>query len=185
MATRTVYYAAMSLDGFIAEPEEKLEWLTGFDPAGYAGEDGQPPGESYSRFIEEVGAVTMGSKTYEFILNENWAYGDLPAWVYTRRDLPKLEGATRMQFAAGDVRDLHDDVVAAADGKDVWVIGGGDLASQYVDAGLLDLVRVTVVPIVLGAGLPLFARPLQKPMRLLEVTPIESGMAELSYETQR
>ena len=62
------------------------------------------------------------------------------------------------------------------------MIGGGDLASQYVDAGLLDVVRVTVVPIVLGEGLPLFARPLPRPLRLLAVTPFANGMAELSYE---
>ena len=97
MAARTVYYAAMSLDGFIAEPEEKLEWLIGFDGPGYAGAGegagSSPMEKSYPAFMEGVGALVMGSKTYEFILDQEWAYADLPVWVMTSRDLPPVEGA--------------------------------------------------------------------------------------------
>lgn len=183
---KTVYYAAMSLDGYIAEPEEKLGWLTGFEGAGGRGEDSSPMKESYPEFMRGVGSMVMGPKTYEFILGESgWAYGDMPTWVYTRRRLERIEQAANLQFARGEVAELHAEILAAAAGKDLWVIGGGDLASQYVEAGLLDLVRVTVVPVVLGAGLPLFARPLMKPMRLLGTTPFANGMVELSYELQR
>jgi dihydrofolate reductase len=185
VAARTVYYAAMSLDGYIAEPEEKLEWLTGFDGPGYAGAgegDGAGPIEtSYPAFMEGVGALVMGSKTYEFILDQEWAYADLPVWVMTTRDLPRVEDASGLAFASGSVAALHDEMVAAAGGKDLWVVGGGVLASQYVAAGLLDLVRLTVVPTILGAGLPLFAEPVP-PMKLLGSTPFDSGMIELSYE---
>ncbi len=185
MAARTTYYAAMSLDGFIAEPEEKLEWLTGFDGPGYAGasEGGgaSPIEESYPAFMEGVGALVMGSKTYEFILGEKWVYGDMPVWVMTSRDLPGVGGATGLRFASGPVADLHAEMIAAAGGKDLWVVGGGDLASQYVEAGLLELLRVTVVPTVLGDGLPLFADPVP-PMKLLGTTAFDNGMVELSYE---
>ena len=188
MAARTVYYAAMSLDGFIAEPEEKLEWLTGFDGPGYAGAGGgtgsSPMEKSYPAFMEGVGALVMGSKTYEFILDQEWAYADLPVWVMTSRDLPSVDGAAGLRFAAGSVAELHDEMVGAAGGKDLWVVGGGDLASQYVEAGLLELLRVTVVPTVLGAGLPLFAKSVP-PMKLLSTTPFDNGMVELSYEIVR
>ena len=77
---------------------------------------------------------------------------------------------------------VHADLVAAADGKDVWVVGGGDLAGQFADAGLLDHVWVTVVPVVLGAGKPLLDRPLPGgPMQLTDVLPRQSGMVELRY----
>jgi dihydrofolate reductase len=182
MASETVYYAAVSLDGFIAEPEEKLTWLMGFEGQDFDGEGVRPIEEDYPAFIADVGSVAMGSKTYEFIVEENWAYGDMPAWVFTHRDLPLMEGATKLQFTAGDVVDLHEEMLAAAEGKDLWVIGGGDLASQYVDAGLLDRVLLTVVPVWLGDGLPLFAKPLPKPLKLAGAHPFDSGMARLAYE---
>ena len=178
----TVYYAAMSLDGYIAEPEEKLEWLMGFDGPAYEGDDAEPIKESYPAFFEGVGSLAMGSKTYEFVLNlDEWPYGDMPTWVYTRRELPRVESAGGLSFASGDVRELHGEILAAAGGKDLWVIGGGDLASQYVEAGLLDRVQLTVVPVILGAGLPLFAGPVP-PMKLLGIRPFDSSMVELKYE---
>jgi len=182
----TVYYAAMSLDGYIAEPEEKLEWLMGFDGPGYAGTDAGPVADAYPHFMEGIGALVMGAKTYDFILNENanWAYDDMPAWVYTNRDLPVMDEAVNLQFASGDVSELHGEMLEAAGGKDLWLVGGGDLASQYYEAGLLDHVRLTVVPIILGAGYPLFAKPVA-PMKLLGMTPFDSGMIELDYEIVR
>jgi dihydrofolate reductase len=186
MAARTVYYAAMSLDGYIAEPAEQLDWLTGFEGAGSAVGEGNPIADSYPAFFEGVGALSMGSKTYEFLLREDvWPYGDMPAWVYTSRELAAIERASGLRFASGDVATDHAEQLAAANGKSLWVMGGGDLASQYLAAGLLDLVRLTVVPIVLGEGLPAFAQPLPKPMRLLATRPFANGMVELSYEVAR
>jgi dihydrofolate reductase len=183
---QTVYYAAMSLDGYIAEPEEKLTWLTGFEGAGSAIGEGLPLADAYPSFFAGVGALAMGSKTYEFLLRANaWDYGDMPAWVYTSRELDRLDRAGGLRFAAGDVAADHAEQLGAAGGRNLWVMGGGDLASQYAAAGLLDLVRVTVVPTVLGGGLPLFAQPLPKPMRLLATTPFQNGMVELSYEVAR
>lgn len=178
---RTVYYAAMSLDGFIAEPEEKLTWLMGFEGQDFEGEGVRPMKKDYPTFIEGIGSLSMGSKTYEFVLDHgDWLYGDTPAWVFTTRDLPRAEGSN-ITFASGDVADLHAEMLEAAGGKDHWMIGGGDLASQFLEAGLLDLLELTVVPVILGDGLPLFARPVP-PMRLLEAYPFDTGMVRLSYE---
>lgn len=180
---RTIYYAAMSLDGYIADRDENLEWLTKFAGPGYAGAGvpADPMEGSYQRFLADVGALVMGSRTYEFILGESWPYGDMPTWVLTSRELPAIDGAGGLRFASGPLTAVHRDAVAAAAGKDVWLVGGGDLATQYLAAGLLDLVRVTIVPLVLGDGLPLFAGPVA-PMGLLAVTPYGNGMVELTYE---
>ncbi|MBA2514003.1 MAG: dihydrofolate reductase [Solirubrobacterales bacterium] len=125
-----VYYAAATLDGYIAEPEEKLEWLTGFEPAGYAGDAGAAL-DSIPAFIETVGALVMGSKTYEFIREHgSWSYGDRPSWVLTRRELEPMEAATGLRFASGDVAELDEEIRAAAGKRDVWLVDGGDVASQ-------------------------------------------------------
>jgi len=181
--TRTVYYAAMSLDGYIADVEENLEWLMRFNGPGYAGEDAAagPMEGSYESFYAGVGALVMGSKTYEFVLGHSWAYGDMPAWVLTSRDLPAIEGAGGLRFASGPVAAIHEEAEAAAGGKDVWLVGGGGVATQYLDAGLLDVVQVTIVPVALGDGLPLFAGPVP-PLKLLDLTPYGNGMVELTYE---
>lgn len=183
MAARTVYYAAATLDGFIADPGETLTWLTGFKPAeGNAGE-GLPLEDAYTSFFEGIGALVMGSRTYEFVRREGyWPYGDMPAWVYTSRELERMEQAGGLRFASGEVAADHAGQLEAAAGRDVWILGGGELASQYVEAGLLDELRVTVVPIVMGKGLPLFARPVARPMRLTSTRPFANGMVELSYE---
>jgi dihydrofolate reductase len=180
---RTVYYAAMTLDGYIADLDENLEWLTGFDGPGYAGdaEHRGPMESSYPAFMEGVGALVMGSKTYEFILDQSWAYGEMPVWVLTSRDLPTVDEASGLRFASGSVAAIHDETMEAAAGKDLWVVGGGNVASQYLEAGLLDVVQVTIVPVVLGDGLPLFAGPVP-PLKLLDVTPYGNGMVELTYE---
>jgi dihydrofolate reductase len=81
----------------------------------------------------------------------------MPAWVATHRDLPGIDGAD-IRFAQGEVASLHDELVAAADGKDVWVVGGGDLAAQFAEAGRLDQVICYIAPVTLGAGRPLFPR---------------------------
>ena len=180
----TVYYAAVSLDGYIAEPEEKLTWLMGFEGQDFEGEGVRPIKQDYPAFIADVGALVMGGKTYDFIVDEKWVYEDMPAWVYTHRDLPKVEGAN-LQFASGDVAERHAEMLEAADGKDLWMVGGGDLGSQYVAAGLLDTVILTVVPVWLGGGLPLFAEPLSKPLKLTAAHPFDSGMSRLAFEVQK
>jgi dihydrofolate reductase len=182
--TRVVYYAAMSLDGYIAEPEEKLTWLMGFEGQDYAGEGAVPMEGTYDTFMEGIGALVLGSKTYEFVRNEDyWPYTQ-PAWVLTNRDLEPFEGKD-IRFASGPVTGIHADTVAAAGDKDVWLIGGGDVASQYIDEGLLDELILTVVPVILGDGLPLFARAVPDTLRLTGTRPFDTGMVELRYEVER
>jgi dihydrofolate reductase len=156
----TVYYTATSLDGFIADAQNSLEWLFRQD------QDEAGP-LNYDEFFTRIGAAVMGSTTYEWILRHEggrWPY-QLPAWVMTSRDLPKVDGDVR--FARGDVRSVHEAMIAAAGGKDLWVVGGGDLAGQFADAGLLDEMIVYLAPVTLGKGAPLLPRELD--LRLEEL----------------
>jgi dihydrofolate reductase len=150
--TRTIFYTATSLDGFIAdEPDASLDWLMSRQ------QDGNGP-MNYDAFIADVGAVAMGRTTYEWILEHEkgaWPYA-VPAWVFSNHDLREVDGDVR--FVSGDVSEHHPAMVEAATGKNVWVVGGGDLAGQLADVGLLDELIVYIAPVFLGAGAPLFPR---------------------------
>jgi dihydrofolate reductase len=142
----TVYYTASSLDGYIVDESGSLDWLTSreIDPDGPF---------SYDAFIKSVGALVMGSLTYEWIVRNQpgaWMY-EQPSWVLThRRNI--VVGGHPVQTFDGDVRELHPELVAAAAGKDVWVVGGGEVAAQFVTAGLVDEMVVSYTPCSLGSG---------------------------------
>ena len=153
--TKVQYYTACTLDGFIADEHNSLDWL-------FEVPHGDNEGD-WDEFISGVGALAMGATTYEWVRDhlaergEPWPYA-VPAFVFTHRDLARIEGAD-VRFAVGGVRGVHEEMVAAAGGRDLWVVGGGDLAAQFAEAGLLDEICVSIAPVTLGAGRPLFPRP--------------------------
>ena len=158
----TQYYTATTLDGFIADPDNSLEWLF----TRKREDDGLL---NYDEFIADVGALAMGSTTYEWILDHEladkdpadwkWPY-DIPGWVFTHRQLPAVPDAP-IEFTSEDVAAVHEQMLRAAGGRNVWIVGGGDLAGQFADAGLLDEVIVMFAPVTLGAGAPLLPRRLE------------------------
>ena len=180
---KTQYYTASSLDGFIAGPNDSLDWLF---PLGDIEET------SYPAFIRDIGALAMGSATYEWMLRhavhadppQPWPY-EQPTWVFTSRTLPAVPGVD-LRFVRGDVRPVHEDMVAAAGGKNVWIVGGGDLVGQFHDHGLLDEIFVQIGSVTLGAGKPLLPRAIiSPPLRLVSVRAVGTGFAELHYEVPR
>jgi dihydrofolate reductase len=184
-----VYYAAATVDGHIAEADDTIDWLTSYD--GRAGEDVDPVEGGYDEFYERVGALVMGSVTFEWILGHmertgaDWIYPGRPCWILTSRELPVPEGED-VRVVDGPVAELGGEMVASAGDRDLWVVGGGNVASQFADAGLLDELIVTVVPVVLGDGKPLFDRRIAgAPMRLVGALPRSNGMVELRYEIVR
>lgn len=179
---RTQYYTASSLDGFIATVDDSLEWLFKL---------GDVNDTSYPQFIREVGALAMGSATYEWMLRHvvkagtseqaPWPY-DLPTWVFSSRQLPAVEGAD-IRFVRGDVRPVHAQMRAAANGRNIWLVGGGELVGQFHDAGLLDDLIVQVGSVTLGKGKPLLPRDISTPpLKLVAVQRFGDGFAELRYE---
>lgn len=176
--TRFRYYVASSLDGFIADRENGIEWLTAFGFEEFTAD--------YERFIAEVGAIVMGASTYEFILGAGpgaYTY-DVPAWVLTHRELPGVEGRD-VRFRAGDAASIVDEVVEAAAERDVWLVGGGDVVAQFARIGRLDEIIVTIMPIVLGAGAPLLPVDGELRLALAERSDFPSGAVGARYEVIR
>jgi dihydrofolate reductase len=189
----TRYYCAASLDGYIAESDDRIDWLLGYQGS-YEGNGAKPVEGGYEEFYADVAALVMGSVTYEWILDHldvagggQWPYRGKPTWILSSRELRVPEGeGVDVRIAAASVRELYDEMTAAAGDDVLWVVGGGNVASQFADDGLLDEVHVTVVPVVLGQGKPLFDRRLPgPPMQLTDVLPRPSGMVELRYEVRR
>ena len=185
----TQYFLAQSLDGYLAEADGGLEWLTGFQGPPDLDPGAETPLGAYDAFYEGVGAVALGSATYEFLLEhspDTWAYEGKPTWVFTTRDLPNDYDDPEIRFVSGPVAPFHEEMRAAAGDRNVYLVGGGDLASQFVEAGLLDELILTIVPVVLGSGLPTFASRLDEGRMLLTGTrSFANGMVELRYRFSR
>lgn len=182
---KTQYYTATTLDGFIATEDDSLDWLFAL---------GEPEEPSYPAFIAQVGALAMGSTTYEWLLRNAeqvaaqmgspWPYQQ-PSWVFSKRTLAPVAGAD-IRFAAGDVRRVHEQMRAAAGDKNIWVVGGGDLAGQFYDAGLLDELIVQIGSATLGSGKPLFPRRVSNSaLRLVSARQMGTGFVELRYDVAR
>lgn len=184
---RVQYYTAVSLDGFIAGEGDDLTWLTEYRPPN-APPDLERDMGSYDEFYAGVGALVSGSSTYEWVLEhvDEWPYADKPVWVLSSRQLPAPPGGGDVRIVDASVEELRPELETAVGEKNLWIVGGGPVASQFADAGMLDDLIVTVVPVVLGAGKPLFERGLPGgPMRFVGAKPTPTGMVELRYELVR
>jgi dihydrofolate reductase len=184
--TEMVYKTATSVDGYIADASHSLAWLFEVDRS-----EGAPDHEA---FMQSVGAVVEGSTTYEWVLRETdlltnparWHdfYGQRPTFVFTSRQLPVQVGAD-VRFVCGSVLEALPALRAAAKGRDVWVVGGGDLAGQFADAGALDKVILTIAPATLAGGAPLFPRRLGADRLALLKAERIGQFVELTYALSR
>lgn len=142
------YFTASTLDGFLADDEHSLAWLFKHDI------DENGPG-STAAFLVDVGAQVMGSSTYMWVLEHDREWlPEIPTFVFTHRS---LEAANEhVSFVAGDPVDHRGALESAAGGRDVWVMGGGGIAAEFAGAGMLDEEVVSIAPVTLGSGKPLF-----------------------------
>ena len=180
---RVIFYTATTLNGFLADDDDSLEWL-------FAAPGGEGGDEDFQRFLSGIGVLVQGSSTYRWVVEhedlvahpEKWPayYGDRPTWVFSHQDQPVVPGVD-VRFASGDVREAWPQIRDAAGERDVWIVGGGDLAGQFADAGLLDEIRVSIAPATLPSGKPLLPRTLGADrMELVEVRRA-GAFAELTY----
>ena len=185
--TKTQYYTATSLDGFIADVRNSLDWLFEVERAP------EPEGD-FGKFFAEVGAMAMGATTYEWVLEHDallddpgkWRdyYGETPCWVFTHRALPAIPGAL-LTFVHGDVRAVHEEMAEAASGRNIWLVGGGDLVGQFADRRLLDEILVGVAPVTLGGGAPLLPRRLTASQLELVDVARDGQFARLTYRVRK
>jgi dihydrofolate reductase len=187
--TQTQYLVAASIDGFIADADNSLEWL--FRAESQAAADATAAKERrFTEFFAGVGAMAMGATTYEWVLDHErlleqpgrWQeyYGNVPCWIFTHRDLPAIPGA-RLHFVSGAVAPVHDQLTTAADGRNVWLVGGGELAGQFADQGLLNQILLAVAPVLLGSGAPLLPRRLTATQLSLTDCSQDGTFAYLTY----
>ncbi|WP_271411453.1 dihydrofolate reductase family protein [Pseudomonas sp. Q1-7] len=173
MRPALIYYVAASLDGYIARPDGRVDWLEAIEESG--------DDHGYQAFYDSIDGLLMGRATYETLLafGGDWPYPGKPCLVLARGDLPP---------AAPDVRINHDtpaqaiEQLAAAGCKRIWLVGGGSLAGSCYSAGLLDELVVSVIPHLLGAGIPLFAAGLERRLQLREQRSFPTGVVQLHYQ---
>ena len=180
----TIYNTATTLDGYLATTDNSLTWL--FEVPG--ADDAE---SSFGDFLAGIGAMAMGSTTYEWLLEheslvdnparwQEW-YAERPTWVFTHRELPVIAGAN-ITFTSDDVSAVHAEMTAAAGDRDIWLMGGGDLVGQFDDAGLLDRITATIAPVTLGAGAPFLPRDIRSD-RLTLTSILQRGQfAEVTYD---
>jgi len=184
-ASRVTIHMVASLDGFIARKDGRVDWLETKDEF----EGGATLTAEYiAEFLKSIDCYVMGARTYETALafdaqGYGWAYGDTPTFVLTRRELPRTRD--NVQFHAGDLAAFVNEQLRPRF-RTIWVGGGGALATECLRLGLADEVRYSVVPVLIGDGVPFFG-PLTAdiPLHLAEVRPYKNGMVELRYDVRR
>jgi dihydrofolate reductase len=178
---KITFDTATTINGFIADENNSLSWL-------FAVENGEQPDEGL--FPLGAAVVVEGSTTYEWVLAESdilaqpekWTefHGDRPTFVFTTRELPVPAGAD-IRFVSGSVADALPAIRAAAGDGDIWIVGGGDLAGQFLDAGALDELALSVAPVALTGGAPLFPRRIESDRLRLTAAQKVGQFARLVY----
>jgi dihydrofolate reductase len=183
--SRVTVHMAASLDGFIARKDGRVDWLETADE--FAGGDTMDP-QSVQAFLKTIDCYVMGSRTYETALGFaakgfGWSYGDKPTFVLTRRELPRIRDT--VEFYSGDLAQLVNARLRPAF-RSIWFAGGGAVSGECLRRGLADEVRYSILPILIGDGIPFFEKlDRDIALHLAEVKAYVSGMVALRYEVQR
>ena len=181
MRSKVTLHVVSSLDGFIAKKDNSVSWL---DNSGGVYEAGVSISEAEAAaFVKAIDCYVLGSRTYEHALQLGWPYGDTPTVVVTGRELPATR--TSVEFYSGDLKTLLDEQLAPRY-RNIWLVGGAMLSQRFLELGLVDEIRLTIAPILLGDGLRLFASSrTEERWDLKNVVAYKNGFVELSYSVPR
>jgi dihydrofolate reductase len=180
----TIHMAA-SLDGFIARKDGSVDWMETTDE--FVGGDAMDP-EFIEAFLKTIDCYVMGSRTYETALNFEakglgWSYGDKPTFVLTRRELPRMRDT--VEFYSGDLAQFVQGRLRPTF-RSIWFVGGGVVSAECLRLGLADQVRYSILPILIGEGIPFFDKlDRDIALHLVEAKAYQSGMVALRYEVRR
>lgn len=183
--SRVTIHMVASLDGFIARKDGSVDWLETQDEFAAGETLGQ---QAIEDFLKTIDCYVMGSRTYETALGfeakgYGWSYGDKPAFVLTRRELPRTRSS--VEFYSGDLATLVNDRLRPKHSS-IWFVGGGALSGECLRLGLADEVRYSIVPVLIGDGISFFDRlDRDVPLHLAEQKAYRNGMVELRYEVRR
>jgi len=183
--SRVTLHMAASLDGFIARKDGRVDWMETSDEFA-DGEDMTP--EFVEAFLKSIDCYVMGSRTYETALNFEsqglgWSYGDKPTFVLTTRELPRIRET--VQFHSGDLAQFVNERLRPQF-RSIWVVGGSVVAAECLRLGLADEISLSVLPILIGEGIPFFATlDRDVALHLAEVKAYKSGMVDLRYTVSK
>ena len=167
-------YTAMSLDGKIARSNGSIDWLNELPNP-----DSNDYG--YANFYASVGVTLQGNTTYQQVLSfpGPFPYPDTTNYIFSRQ--ADRQDTEHVQFVSGNIASFVEQL-KEEDGPDIWLIGGGQINTVLLNAGLIDQMHLFVMPLVLGTGLPLFAStPTETQFTLSETIHYQSGAAQLLY----
>jgi dihydrofolate reductase len=182
--SRVTIHMAASLDGFIARKDGRVDWLETSDE--FADGDTIDPAFAEA-FLRTIDCYVMGSRTYETALSfeakgSGWVYGDKPVFVLTSRELPRTRDT--IEFYSGDLAQLVNGRLRPTF-RTIWFVGGGVVSGECLRLGLADEVRYSILPILIGDGIPFFDKlDRDIALHLAEVKAYRSGMVELHYEVR-
>lgn len=185
--TRVQYFTATSLDGYIADVDNSLQWLFDCDQT-------DQKNDRFPTFVAGVGVQVMGRTTYDWVLDHEKLRDDEQRWtevmadgetfVFTHREVFQFDHP-HFHVVAGPVSEHIEAIVAAAGDRQVWVVGGGDLVGQFDDAGHLDQIILSVAAVTLGAGAPLLPRRIESDRLTLRECEHDEAFAYLTYDVTR
>jgi dihydrofolate reductase len=173
--SKIVLYIAQSLDGFIAKSDGNLDWLTSTPPS----EQGD---YGYTELLNSIGTLIMGRKTYDIIIGfgEGWAYSGKETFVVTNDTNLEIK-SPETHILTGDLINFVSDLKARSE-KDIWLMGGGQLIKFFIDNNLLDKMIISIIPKIIGGGIPLFPdHTLETDWKLENVQQFETGLVNLTY----
>ena len=180
--SRVTLHMAASLDGFVARKDGSVDWLETADDFA----DGKTmDAEAVEGFLHGIDCYVMGSRTYETALcfeakGLGWAYGDKPTFVLAHRQLPRIRDAVELH--AGDLTQFLNGLLRPRF-RSIWVVGGGMVAAECLRLGLIDEIRYSVIPVLIGDGIPFFGRlDRDISLHLTRADAFKSGVVELCYE---
>jgi dihydrofolate reductase len=176
MARKIFYYVAVSADGFIARLDGAVEWLDRPQPKG---------GYGMAAFYKSVGACILGRKTFDFAAAHGMkdGYVGKKNYVFSRTISPRADSS--VQTVAGDVKAFARRL-RAQKGKNIWLVGGGEIAAAFLDAGEVDEIFLHVIPVLIGEGIPLFgAQHRHLELKLLRSKTFPDGVVLLHYAVRR
>jgi dihydrofolate reductase len=169
-------HVVSSLDGFIARKDNSVSWLDGNGSVYEAGVSIST--EEAAAFVKAIDCYVLGSRTYEHALQLGWPYGDTPTVVVTGRELPPAKHS--VEFYSGDLETLVREKLAPRF-RNIWLVGGAMLSQRFLSLGLVDQIRLTIAPVLLGDGLRLFGLMKQETWDLKNVAAYKNGFVELTY----
>ena len=181
-ASKVTVHMVASLDGYIEKKDGDVSWLEVADSyeKGISDEDSE---KMMSEDLSSIDCYVIGSRTYEATLQLGWPYGDMPVFVLTHRDLPCDKQS--VSFYSGDLEKLVRDRLAPKY-KNIWLVGGSVLVKDFLRLNLVDDIKITLAPIIIGEGTPFFDLiGIEQPLHLKDVTAFKSGFVELWYELKK